>query len=368
MEKRTATITDAARALGVSATTVHKAIYHKKGVSEATRQKILEYLRDQDFQLNRAASALKRRQLRLAYAGVAPAAEADRFYYSALRGGVMDAYAAYRGYNVVLEEYCSDDSVDAQAAVLKQILAKRGADLDGLILNCVHETLLSPILDEFIRAGIRVVTLNSDASGCARSAYICADNDMAGRVAGELLLSYGIPQGGQVLLIGGYRDYSNHRRTFSSFVDWLARERPDVDVIDLYQTPDSAATEEKIQKYLRAFPEIYGAYCVTARGTLAMCRALEASGMAGRCRAVGTDVYCALRPYFERKTLTASIFQNPRAQGARALRSAYDLVTGEHPVPEYQYETIGIAIRNNMESFLAPEKETAAPSAQPRPD
>ena len=57
------TIKEIAAEAGVSTGTVHRALYGKKGLSEQTRQQILDLCARRGYRANSAASALKRSAL-----------------------------------------------------------------------------------------------------------------------------------------------------------------------------------------------------------------------------------------------------------------------------------------------------------------
>lgn len=354
MDTKNLTIRDIAAALGVSSTTVHKVIYNKPGVGEKTKARVNTYIQEHKFQINQAASALKRGPIQFAYVGI-KSSESDFFFYREIEEGLLKACEAYKPFNVELHIYNSEGSVSAQNALLETLYEEQSDTLDGLILISAHEYLISATVNKFTKCGIRVVTLVSDARSSGRSAYVCGDSTMAGRVAGELLLDLGLPQNGQVLLLCGFRAYSNHQLTTASFAEYLHRERPDVDVIELFQDPDDQITEAKILKYLRAFPEISALYCVTARGTHAMCSAVSTLPQPCKYHLIGSDVFEELRPFFECRMLTATVFQNPQNQAQRALSSLYNLITLEKPVQEYQHERIEVVLRNNFEGYLTDE-------------
>lgn len=350
-QEKVTTIKDIADELGVSMTTVHKAIYNKAGISEETRQRILEYIESHNFHVNRAASALKRKVIRLAYVGAEPN-EASSFFFRRLHQGMMNAYQTYRPFNVEMSFYTTPEDPEQQIGLLEKLYDEQLDNLDGLIITTVHDTLVSPIIRKFVDAGKKVVTVNSDAQNSGRHAYITADSIMTGHVAADLLVNLGISENGQVLLVCGLRDFSNHRLSSSSFVEWLHRERPDVDVIDMYQQANIKATEDKIAKYLTAFPDIGGVCCANARTTYAACRAVERLGLSKSIKLVGADIFDELEPFFENGTINASIFQDPNRQSALALEAIYNLISQEKTVDSHNYVGIGIILKSNLQAFL----------------
>ena len=97
MEHRV-TIKEIAAEAGVSTGTVHRALYGKKGLSEQTRQQILDLCARRGYRANSAASALKRSALRIAAAFPGPQEENSYFYGSVWHGfrrcmAELDAYA-----------------------------------------------------------------------------------------------------------------------------------------------------------------------------------------------------------------------------------------------------------------------------------
>lgn len=350
MNEKPVTIKDIASDLGVSLSTVHKAIYNKKGIGEETRQRILQYIDEQDFRINRVASSLKRRVIRLAYLGVEPLSR--NFFYSQITAGILQVYEAYRSFNVELQCFTSPDEVESQTELLEKLYQEQLEDLDGIILVCSHEFALNPIIRKFKEAGVYIVTLCSDARNSGRDCFVGIDGAMIGAVAEELAVGFGIPKNSQALVIGGSQNFSNHRLARTTFIRKLTDERPDVDVIEMFQPANVPSMEEKIVKYLKAFKEIGAIYCITARSTYDMCRAVKSLGLSGKIKTIGTDVFTELRPYFLDRTLTATVFQNPYLQAECAFTALYNLITKEKPVEEYQYQKSGIVIRSNMEYFM----------------
>ena len=354
MENKTekvATIKDIAANLGVSMTTVHKAIYNKKGISEANRQRILQYIEHQNFHINRSASALKRKAIRLAYVGLEPS-ESYGFYFQKLRKCIEEVYEDYRSLNVDMDMYTTSEDPEEQIAFLRKLYDEEHENLDGLLVASAHDTMVSPAVRKFVEAGIKVVTINGDAHNSNRHAYVTDDSILAGHVAADLLVNLGIQKQGYVLLVCGYRDFSNHRLFSSSFADWLSRERPDVDVVDMYQQSDLNATTEKIIRYLSTFPDIHAVCCANARTTYAACHAIQRLGLANSVKLVGSDAYEELRPFFEDGTINATIFKDPQKQSAIAMDCLYNLVTQEKSVDPHQFVGVGIVLKSNFNSFL----------------
>ena len=350
MPDRIVTIKDIASNLGISPTTVHKALYNKKGIGDATKQKVLAYVEENNFRLNQAASALKRHTIRLCALLIEPV-RTRRYFYADILNGVEEALSNLSPFNVELVKYYSPLKEDEQLKVLNRILHEQGNSMDGLLIVPAHESGLNETLQKFVNSGIKIVTVNSDTNSC-RHACVAGDTKMSGRLAGELICDLGIPEKGQVLIVGGNRDMFNHQRSSRGFLEFMQEERPDVDVLEIYDSQDVDSVERKLRKFLESFGEISGIYCNTSTNTLMMCRAVKEMELGGNLSVIGSDVFEELIPYFEDRTLTAAIYQNPTLQGYKGLQSLYELATGETNIPDRFEISTGIAFRSNVKSFL----------------
>ena len=351
MAEKICTIKDIAAALGVSATTVHKVLYNKKGVGDETRQKILDYVGQNNFRLNKAASALKRKPIKLAALLIEPI-RSRRFFYADILSGVEKALSDLMPFNVELVKYFSPLEGDAQVEILERFLEERGDETDGLLLVPAHESKLTEALGKIAEKGIKIVTVNSDTQAGSRHACVASDARMSGRLAGELLCDLGIERGAQVLLLGGNRDMVNHQRTSRSFLAYMQEERPDIDILEIYDSPDAGGVERKLRKFLELFEGAAGIYCNTSINTLSMCKIVREMGLGGKLPVIGSDVFTELIPYFEDRTLTAAIYQNPTQQGYQGLETLFELTTGGTRVPDRFEMRTGITFRSNAQSFL----------------
>ncbi len=351
MSKKIVTIKDVATEMGVSVTTVHKAIYNKKGINGATRREILDYIDKNNFKLNKVASALKRRPIRLASVVIEPVG-INHYFYASVQKGIDDANSDLEPFNVELTRYFTDFNAASQKRVLKQVLDERGDEIDGLLFVPAHERSLAEDVARFTERGTKVVTVNSDALGSTRSACVTSNAKMAGQIAAELLTRCNGEREGQVILLGGNHEMYNHRRIANGFFSYMREEAPSLDILELYDFEDLKSTERKLRKYLSSFDDIAGLFSNTSRNTYVMCQVIADMGLSGRFPVIGSDVFAELMPFFADRTLMASTYQNQYMQGYRGLQSLYYLITGEESVPDLTEMHIGIAIQSNAASFL----------------
>ena len=144
--KANLTIDDIARELGVSKTTVSRAISGKGRISAATRERVHAYIETHHYKPNASAKSLaERRTYNLALALPRDTALLQEALYAL----TDEAFA--QGYNVIL---CL--SSDGDYGQLTQTLDYRKAD--GVLLVCADED--DPIAQLLIQRSIPFVTLD----------------------------------------------------------------------------------------------------------------------------------------------------------------------------------------------------------------
>lgn len=169
--KPSLTIDDIARELGVSKTTVSRAISGKGRISAATRERVQAYIEEHHYKPNASAKGLaESRTYNLALALPRDFIKLDiPFIRLAMSAIVDEAYTL--GYNVML---CLDDHTESTA--LMRTLDYR--KVDGVILTRTIEE--DHIVEMLIKRGIPFATLGSLPPRYAGTAAVEADHDHTG--------------------------------------------------------------------------------------------------------------------------------------------------------------------------------------------
>ncbi len=126
MKFAAATIKDIAKALGLSTSTVSRALRDSHEISRETKQLVLEYATRINYHPNPIALSLKEKRSRSI--GVIVAEIANSFFSQAING--IESVAYDKGYNVIISQ--SHESYDKEVMTL-QYLASRS--IDGLLIS-----------------------------------------------------------------------------------------------------------------------------------------------------------------------------------------------------------------------------------------
>lgn len=126
MKFAAATIKDIAKALGLSTSTVSRALRDSHEISTETKQLVLEYAARINYHPNPIALSLKEKRSRSI--GVIVSEIANSFFSQAING--IESVAKDRGYNVIISQ--SHESYEKEVMTL-QYLASRS--VDGLLIS-----------------------------------------------------------------------------------------------------------------------------------------------------------------------------------------------------------------------------------------
>jgi LacI family transcriptional regulator, galactose operon repressor len=203
-----------------------------------------------------------------------------------------------------------------------------------LILTPGSPQELTPVIDEAERRGIRVICVDTDAPDSRRSTAVCVDPEASGHLAAELLGGM-VPPGARVAIITGMLQIENHRRKTESFRDLYPSFCHEGVVIEVIEAHEDEAFQ-KCFALLERNKSLAGVYVNTVN-CLPVCRAIGASGLAGRLKLVTTDLFGEMRPYFEKGTISASIYSWPYVQGELPMRLAVDHILHRAQLPRVHF-------------------------------
>lgn len=142
------TIKDIAKALGLSTSTVSRALRDSYQISTETKKLVLEYAKKINYSPNPIALSLKEKRSRSI--GVIVCEIANSFFSQAING--IESIAYDRGYNVIITQ--SHESYQREVNDL-QFLASRS--IDGLLMSVSSETIDLGHIMELQKKGLPIV-------------------------------------------------------------------------------------------------------------------------------------------------------------------------------------------------------------------
>lgn len=177
-------ITDKA---GVSITTVHRALTGKKDYSAQTREKILAIASEEGYEFNYYAASLRRKKLHIAVI-IGSKTSDSRFFADKYRYGIEQCIDANSQFNIDYR-FIQYSAKDLEAPNSSRIVASlKKENFDGVLMRVLKfpQRDLAK-LSEILSSGIPVVALELNPTSRKDICTISVDNDVADRMAGELI-------------------------------------------------------------------------------------------------------------------------------------------------------------------------------------
>jgi LacI family transcriptional regulator len=345
MKKERGGIHQIAELANVSIGTVDRALHGRNGIRESTRRRILEIARQIGYTPNLAARALSTSKTG-ARIGVCIPREI-RFFYDQLWSGVLDEARRLAQLGVQFEYRPVPTLGEDDTKALKELLK---ADVNGIIVTAGNPRGLSPLIDEAEEKGVRVVCVSTDAPESRRSSIVCVDPWLNGHIAGELMGKF-LPPNSKVAVVAGMLTALDHRKKTDGFSDAFPRHCSGGEIIGILEAhEDEDESFQKTFDLLGRVPRLDGIYVNTVN-CLPVCRALGARQLTGKVKLITTDLFAEMAPYFEKGTISASIYQQPYRQGQIAVRLMADHLTSQTSFPPTVHLSPGVVMSSNLQLF-----------------
>ncbi|MDE3234754.1 MAG: LacI family DNA-binding transcriptional regulator [Bacteroidota bacterium] len=156
MKFEAVTIKDIAKALGLSTSTVSRALRDSYEISEETKQQVLQYAREINYRPNPIALSLKEKRSRSI--GIIISEIANSFFSQAING--IESVANSKGYNVIITQ--SLESYEREVSNM-QFLASRS--VDGCIISVSTETSDYAHITDLFNKGLPIVCFDRVIEG-----------------------------------------------------------------------------------------------------------------------------------------------------------------------------------------------------------
>ncbi|WP_068119022.1 LacI family DNA-binding transcriptional regulator [Tropicimonas marinistellae] len=301
---RKVTLTDVARAAGVSIATVDRVINKRGGVDTAKEDRVIQVART--LGLDRRLDYQHVRIKRVTFMLQPP----TNPFHAELRSGLDTTRKVLDSLNIQMH-LIHIDATEAQETAGK-ILDQLGST-DGVILSAPDSPAIATAL-RTVSAEMPVLTLASDIRDSGRVAYVGPDDERSGRVAGDLLGRFLGERGGSILIVGGNFELSGHRARSRGFTDLIAQRHPRCWISRVVETREDAnVTMDLVYRAVKDDPTIRGIYHLSV-GASRIAQALEHLGRSADVFVVCHELTATRRRLLHARKIHAVIDQNPHLE------------------------------------------------------
>lgn len=355
MGSKRITLKDVSLQTGASLSTVHRALYHKTGVSDEFREFIVNTANQMGYKPNYVASSLKRKTIQFAILLPAPSLT-NRYFYRDLWKGLRDFKAEVQQFNVKFLEFTFSGSGSSQAKELENIYNLYADDLSGLITIALNDASISYFIDKFTAKNIPVVLISSDMQKSKRLCCVRAHDKIAGNLAAEWIGNFSKDSGKVIVAAGDIVTFS-HERNVEGFEDYLSKSNSQLEIVKIYDRDDPDYIYSAVLDALKKSNSIRALYSCTARDTVAICRAVTEMNLQQKTCVVGSDIFEESVQFLKGRVIQAIIYKNPYKQAYLGMKTLFDyVIKGEYP-PNSTVFVIPTVIMNSNLPFVDTDEE-----------
>jgi LacI family transcriptional regulator len=324
MEKRV-TIYTISEKLGISATTVYRALNNKPRINEKTKNAVLRAAEELGFKPNTLAKGLARKALRFAVFIMTGFPEFQNYILRGIKQTEEELY----DFNVHVDYFVYGDEAVTEEARRYRSEAFKKIALSGYdaVLSTSGTAEEFTLLEE---KNIPVALIINEIPGLRRKFCVQHDSHTAGRMAAELLY-WKLGKDAVVAIASGIPGLAVHEVKEKGFIAQLALTPLCLRKICYNQDSHDLAYRQT-KALLEENPDIKGIY-INSFNSLGVVEAVRDAGLDGDICIVASDISAQIKEYLAKGVVTATIFQNQYRQGQLGLRYLYRAVA-ENAAPD----------------------------------
>lgn len=232
-------------------------------------------------------------------------------YWVQVREAALAKARTMKDVEVIYQGPRTETDVSGQIEIVENLIQRK---VDGIALSPVDSKALGRVVKKALKAGIKVVTIDSDTLDRDRLSYIGTDNVQAGRVAGQTIRKLMGKEKGEVAIVTGVLGARNLRERVKGFKEALKGSGLTV-LPEQTDNGDKAKAVAVAENTLTAHPGVKAFFADTAIGGPGVGQALKSAKKNGKVFVVAMDVTPALVKLLNDGTVHALIAQRPERMG-----------------------------------------------------
>ncbi len=216
------------------------------------------------------------------------------------------------------------DSIEDQVKIMDQQVAKKPA---GILVGPLNAEAMTPSINRAIKAGIPVITVDTDAADSNRLCYIGTNGYAAGQLAADIMAKLLNEEGdvGISNLVG----FSTCEERASGFRDRIKEKYPKMKVVaEVDDKADEEVATKANTEMLIANPSIKGVFGDDAVSPIGMGAAVKSLNKVGKIKLVGFDPMPQTLALIKQGVVEATMVQRTYAMSYYAVKMLYDYAHG----------------------------------------
>lgn len=343
-------IKDIAKLANVSVGTVDRVIHGRSGVSESSRKRVEEILKQLDYQPNMYASALASNK-RYLFASLLPLHEMSE-YWTEVENGIKDALKTYSDFNIAVEcNYYDPYDYRSFTAEAEKILQQNP---DGVMLAPTLPQHTKPFTDALQKHHIPYIYIDSDIKEDEALSFFGQDSHRSGFFAARMLMVISGEQADEVVIFRkineGIVGSNQQERREIGFREYMHQHHPKCKIweLDLHakkDDEDSLMLDEFFAKHpavksgitFNSKAYIIGEYLLRHRNT--------------DFHLMGYDLLKRNVNCLKQGSIFFLIAQQPTLQGFNGIKTLCDHLILKKEVARYNFMPIDLLTKENIDFY-----------------
>lgn len=265
MKPNITSINDIARALGVSASTVSRALKDHPDISEETRRRVQEFARSVNYRPNALALGLKQQR---SYTLGIIIPEIVHHFFSSIISGIEDV-AYGRGYRLMICQ--SNEEFERERINLQALLDHR---VDGILVSMSKNTFQYEHFEDTVAQGIPIVFLDRVCKFIETDRVVTDDFQGAHLITTHLILN----GHRRILHLAAPLHLAIGRKRLQGYTEALNDHNIAIDPLLILQCDTPAQVQALQEQILRLAPNIDGIFAVNDFTAIAVMQLLQEYG------------------------------------------------------------------------------------------
>ena len=236
-------------------------------------------------------------------------------FWQAVLAGAREAGKDF-GYEIVWNGPDRETNSASQIAIVENAIAHH---VDGVVLAPVDRKALVPSVEKLADLKVPCAIIDSGLDAVHFLSFAATDNYQGGVLAAERM-GQALGGKGNVLVVRHIAGSHATIKRVSGFTDTLAKEFPDIQIVESQSGQDQAATAKKAtEEMLRRHPDVQGLFACNVDVSVGALQALQEQKRA-EVKMVAFDPAKSLLDGLRTGQVAAIIVQNPFAMGYEGVK------------------------------------------------
>src|SRR5918912_397995 len=229
------------------------------------------------------------------------------------------------GVTIVWKGTTAETDIAGQTAIIEDYINRH---VDGMVMAATSAKGMASLVTKALKAGIKVVTVDSGVIPNTSLSYLATNNDKAGKLLADAIAAQ-IHDRGKVALIDIVPGAASGDQRRDGFKMEITKYPKIKIVYEQYDTADSAKGLALAEDALTSHADLAGFAVEDGPGAVGVGQALIAKHVAGKVKFVTFDFSSALNNYLLKGVAQALVIQNPFAMGYLGVQSVIDAIQGK---------------------------------------